>query len=120
MTSTDYKFELYKANNGQWAWRFKAPNHRIVATGGETYHNKADAINGITLVKQHAPREDGGCKFELFVATNSQWSWRFKASNGLSVAFAGETYHNQSDAQHGINLVKMYAPSARVNELVPA
>jgi uncharacterized protein YegP (UPF0339 family) len=45
-------FELYKsATNNQWYWRLKSANHQTVATGGEGYVNKADAVNGINLVK---------------------------------------------------------------------
>jgi uncharacterized protein YegP (UPF0339 family) len=54
-------------------------------------------------------------KFELFKAQNSQWSWRLKASNHLSIAYAGETYHNKGDARHGIDLVKQYAALAPFN-----
>ena len=55
MHTNAFKFELFKANNGQWSWRFIASNSRSVAWAGETYHNKADAVNGINLVKQYAP-----------------------------------------------------------------
>lgn len=45
-------FELFKStNNNQWYWRLKASNHQVVATGGEGYVNKQDAVNGINLVK---------------------------------------------------------------------
>lgn len=45
-------FELFKStNNNQWYWRLKSANHQIVATGGEGYVNKQDAVNGINLVK---------------------------------------------------------------------
>ena len=44
-------FELYKStNNNQWYWRLKAANHQVVATGGEGYYNRQDALNGISLV----------------------------------------------------------------------
>ena len=31
------KLEIYKDNSGEWRWRLKASNGRIVATGGEGY-----------------------------------------------------------------------------------
>lgn len=120
MTTSNLTFQLYKATNGQWAWRLLAGNNRSIAWAGETYHNKADAANGISLVKKYAPTAPfGGAKFELFKATNGQWSWRLLADNGRSIAYAGETYHNQSDAEHGISLVKQ-AANAPVVELTPA
>ncbi|HSA32126.1 MAG TPA: DUF1508 domain-containing protein [bacterium] len=50
-----YYFELYKGNDQQWYWRFKAPNGRIVAIGGEGYVSKQGATDGINLVKKYAP-----------------------------------------------------------------
>lgn len=44
-------FELYTDTADQWRWRLKAANGRIVATSGEGYVNKADAVHGIDLVK---------------------------------------------------------------------
>lgn len=44
-------FQLYKDAAGQWRWRLVAGNNQIVATSGEGYVNKADAVHGIDLVK---------------------------------------------------------------------
>lgn len=45
------KFEVYKATNGEWYWRLRAANHEKIASSGEGYKNKADALHGIELVK---------------------------------------------------------------------
>lgn len=44
-------YYVYRDAQGQWRWRLEAANHRIVACSGEGYHNKADCLAGITLVK---------------------------------------------------------------------
>jgi len=44
-------FSLYKDAAGYWRWTLFASNHRKVADSGEGYFNKADAVNGIALVK---------------------------------------------------------------------
>jgi len=44
-------FHLYKDNIGQWRWRLKAANHKIVADSAESYWNRADAEAAIQLVK---------------------------------------------------------------------
>ncbi|MBP9952705.1 MAG: DUF1508 domain-containing protein [Cypionkella sp.] len=44
-------FHLYKDGIGQWRWRLKAANNKIVADSAEGYWNKADAEHGINLVK---------------------------------------------------------------------
>ena len=45
------KFEIYKDKNGEWRWHLKAANHEKIATSGEGYKNKADALHAIELVK---------------------------------------------------------------------
>lgn len=49
------KFEVYPDKSGQWRWRFKANNERIVADSAESYVNKKDCIDGINIVKAQAP-----------------------------------------------------------------
>ena len=54
------KFEIFKGDNGEWYWHLKAANHEKIATSGEGYKNKADALHAIDLVKSssHAPVEE--------------------------------------------------------------
>ena len=49
------RFELYKDKSGEWRWRLRASNNRIIADSGEGYVNKDDAKHGIDLVKREAP-----------------------------------------------------------------
>jgi len=44
-------FVLYKDTVSQWRWTLYAANHLKIANSGEAYWNKADAQNGINLVK---------------------------------------------------------------------
>ncbi|MCI1145929.1 DUF1508 domain-containing protein [Stenotrophomonas maltophilia] len=52
------KFEVYREGGlsllaqavGDWRWRLRADNGRIIATSGEGYQNKADCLHGIELV----------------------------------------------------------------------
>lgn len=35
--------EVYRREDGRWAWRFRAPNGEIIATdGGQGYEHKSD------------------------------------------------------------------------------
>jgi uncharacterized protein YegP (UPF0339 family) len=52
---TAYWFYVFKGKDGQWYWRFYAPNNRIVAIGGEGYQNKSDCVSGLNLVASYAP-----------------------------------------------------------------
>lgn len=36
---------------GQWRWRLRAANNKIIADSGEGYNNEADCLAGINLVK---------------------------------------------------------------------
>jgi uncharacterized protein YegP (UPF0339 family) len=49
------EFELYKDNAGQYRWRFRASNGRIVADSAEGYVSRDGAENGIQIVKREAP-----------------------------------------------------------------
>lgn len=44
-------FVLYRDHANQWRWTLYAVNNRKIADSGESYWNKADAENGINLVK---------------------------------------------------------------------
>lgn len=44
------KLEFYKDKNGEYRWRLRAANNRIVADGGEGYKNEEDCREGWRLV----------------------------------------------------------------------
>lgn len=48
------RFEIFKATNGQFYFRLKAPNGQVIAFS-EGYTTKDGAKNGIASVKQNAP-----------------------------------------------------------------
>jgi uncharacterized protein YegP (UPF0339 family) len=45
------EYQVYKDASSQWRWRLQAANHRIIAVSSESYVNKQDCLNAITLVK---------------------------------------------------------------------
>lgn len=47
-------FETYIDVHGDWRWRMKAANGRIIADSAEGYRNQADCEHGIDLIKQNA------------------------------------------------------------------
>lgn len=46
------KYYIYHDRSGQWRWRLLATNNRIIADSAESYHNKADCLSAIALVKR--------------------------------------------------------------------
>jgi hypothetical protein len=50
-----YKFQIFKDAAGEFRWRFVAPNGQTVAVSGEGYKSRQSCLDGIDLVKTHAP-----------------------------------------------------------------
>lgn len=42
---------IYTDAENRWRWRLVAADSRIIATSGESYHNKDDCLSAINLVK---------------------------------------------------------------------
>jgi uncharacterized protein YegP (UPF0339 family) len=48
------KFQIYTDAKGEYRWRFRANNNKIVADSAEGYVNKSDCKDGIEIVKNQA------------------------------------------------------------------
>jgi uncharacterized protein YegP (UPF0339 family) len=48
-------FYIYKDKSGEWRWRFKAKNEKIVAVSSEGYDNLVDCEHSIKLLKEQGP-----------------------------------------------------------------
>jgi uncharacterized protein YegP (UPF0339 family) len=49
------KFEVYRDGRGEYRWRLRTSNGNVIATGGEGYTTKANALGGIKAVQRDAP-----------------------------------------------------------------
>ena len=47
-------YHYYKDTKGEWRWRLKAPNGRIIADSGEGYKNEQECLDDIKRVKGSA------------------------------------------------------------------
>jgi uncharacterized protein YegP (UPF0339 family) len=54
--------------------------------------------------------------FEVFKDVKKEYRWRLKASNGKIIADSGEGYVAKADCEHGIELVKKEAASAKIED----
>ena len=45
------KFHIYKDYKGEWRWRLKAANGKILADSGESYTSKQHCREALDLVK---------------------------------------------------------------------
>ena len=48
------KFEIFKGKIGDFHWRLTHTNGQIIASSGEGYTTKVNAIKGINSVKENA------------------------------------------------------------------
>lgn len=44
------KFEVWKNAKGEWRWRARARNGKIVATAGESFRGRSGAMKGIRIL----------------------------------------------------------------------
>lgn len=47
-------FIIYKDSRGEYRWRLRAANQKIIADSGEGYTYKSDCRAAIDLIKQYA------------------------------------------------------------------
>lgn len=52
------RFEVYPDPNGEWRWRLRATNGRIVADSAESYKRRASADRAIASIKRLAEMAD--------------------------------------------------------------
>lgn len=45
-------YYYYKDSKGEWRWRLKAANDRILADSGEGYKSKQDCLDDVERVKK--------------------------------------------------------------------
>jgi uncharacterized protein YegP (UPF0339 family) len=109
------KFELYKDKADEYRWRLKAANGAVLATPGQGYKDKADAKNGIEVVKRSGA--DAKVKFEVYEDAKKEYRWKLKAANGQVVAGSGEGYKAKADAEKAVEAVKAGAATAEVVEV---
>lgn len=49
------KAEVYLDQAGEWRWRLRAGNSRIIADSGEGYTKQADCLAGLALATSEQP-----------------------------------------------------------------
>ncbi len=49
------KFEIYKDKPGEFRWRLIHTNGQVIANSGEGYKAKANAVKGISSLRENVP-----------------------------------------------------------------
>jgi amphi-Trp domain-containing protein len=52
------RFELFRDRAEEWRWRLRHRNGNVIATGGEGYTRKHNAVKGLRSVVRNAPNAD--------------------------------------------------------------
>jgi hypothetical protein len=106
-------FEIDHNALRQYVWRLKAANGYIIATAGESYVAKADAIHGINLVKGTTSLS----QYHFYQDVQRLWRWRLVATNGQIIAVSSESYHHRADCENGARLAIATNSSTPVHDL---
>jgi uncharacterized protein len=101
------KYEIKRAQNGEYYFNLKAANGEIILTS-ETYKAKAGAKNGIESVKTNSPQE---AQYERKASSSGKPFFVLKAANG-EVIGRSEMYESEASRDKGIESVKTNGPSA--------
>lgn len=49
------RFQVYQDDAGEWRWRFRAGNGKVIAVSSEGYVEKTDCLHGLELLRTHGP-----------------------------------------------------------------
>lgn len=103
-------FQLYQDKRGEYRWRLRSRNSKIIADSGEGYTAKASCEHGIALVRAW------NGEVEIYQDTGGGHRWRIRAGNGKVFADSGEAYASRSNVQRALKSVRKTAPEAALVE----
>lgn len=86
-------FEVYQDKRGEWRWRRKAVNGKIVGAASEGYKTRADCEANMT---RGAVAAD---KWAFYQDKRGEWRWRRTAQNGAVVGASCEGYKARGDCE---------------------
>lgn len=109
-------FEVYKDAKGEYRWRLKSANGKVIATPGQGYKEKADCLDSIKSIQSEAGKKGSKMKFETYEDAEKEYRWRLKAATGKVVAVSSQGYKAKADAARGEQILKE-AAKAEVKEV---
>lgn len=108
------KFEIFKATDGQFYFRLKAPNGEIIGWS-EGYTQKHNAKSGIESVRVHSQTSSN---FTVWQSSNDgQYYFNLKSPHNGEVILRSEGYTTRDNALKGAGAVTLYAPTATLVDL---
>ncbi|HMC66419.1 MAG TPA: DUF1508 domain-containing protein [Gemmataceae bacterium] len=107
-------FEIYKDQAGEYRWRLKAANGKIIAVPADAYKSKSAAKEAVENIRKNA--NSPKWKVEYYQDKQGEFRWRLKAANGALMARSSEGYSGKSEAEKALDLVRQRVKSATVVE----
>lgn len=95
------KFELYKDKAGEFRFRLKAGNSKIILTG-EGYKTKTGCTNGIESIRKNAALDS---RYDVHQDKSGKFRFTLKAANG-EVIGQSQGYKTEISSRKGIESVK--------------
>jgi len=95
-------FEVYKDKAGEYRWRLKAANGKILAVPEDAYKNHADAKRAVESIQKQINK----MKVEYYEDKAKEYRWRLKATNGRVMARSSEGYKTKASAETAFATVK--------------
>ncbi|NLV25583.1 MAG: DUF1508 domain-containing protein [Methanomicrobiales archaeon] len=106
------KFEVYKDKAGEFRFRLKAGNSKVILTG-EGYKTKAGCTKGIESIRKNAVDDS---RFDVEQDKKGKFRFKLKAANG-EVIGQSQGYTSESSCRKGIESVKKNSTDSPVVEI---
>ncbi len=105
-------FEVFKDKAGEFRWRLKDGDGKILGVPEDAYKNLSDAKSAAENVKKNA----GTWKVEYTMDKAKQHRWEIKAKNGRVMARSSTGYENKAAAEKAVEAFRAAAKGAAINE----
>ncbi len=107
---SDGTFELFEDRGGEWRWRLRHRNGKIIADSGEGYSTRSGLTRALEGVRRNVGSADylqfDPASFEVFRDRGGKWRWRLVHRNGNIMADSGQGYTRRRDAKRAIDSVR--------------
>jgi len=109
-TESQAAFELYEDTAGEYRWRLRHDNGKIIAGCGEGYASHLGAASAIDHFREYVgPAEylqPDPTAIEVYDDEEGQWRWRLVHRNGNVLSGSGEGYTKRASARRAIDRLR--------------
>src|SRR5215208_2600674 len=107
------QFEIYKDEQGKFAWRLRARRDEVIARSPRGYDTKPACRRSVAVTKALARRREERF-FKLFKDQRDRFRWRLRLNKDEVLAVSPTGYRNRQDCKQAIDRVRRLAPKADV------